>query len=138
MDKIGPIIKAEGITKTYGEGSRQVCVLNGIDLEVKSGEFITILGPSGSGKSTLLHILGAMDMPSRGRVHLFGRELNLMDEQERSLLRNRKIGFVFQFDSLLPEFTLIENIMIPACIAKQDLSSRARELTERFGLSQLH
>ncbi|MBI4056354.1 MAG: ABC transporter ATP-binding protein [Elusimicrobia bacterium] len=131
------VIEAKGLTKTYGDGKTRTSVLKGVDLEMAEGEFLTILGPSGSGKSTLMHILGAMDLPSSGQVHLFGQDLKNLSETERSHLRNKKIGFVFQFDSLLPEFTVEENVLMPARIAGEDRKPRALELLRFFGLSRV-
>jgi lipoprotein-releasing system ATP-binding protein len=128
-----PVISARGLRKSYGP----VDVLKGIDLEVRAGEFLVLLGPSGSGKSTLLNVLALMDRPTGGTLALDGREASGLDEEERSRLRNARLGFVFQFDALLPEFTILENVLMPARIAGREAQPRARELLERLGLSKL-
>lgn len=116
-------ILAQGVSKSYGAGPTAVPVLRGVDLRVNAGEFVAVLGPSGSGKSTLLNLLGLMDRPDQGTLSLCGAAVPALSDDERARLRNERLGFVFQFDSLLPEFTLLENVMMPARIA------RARGLT---------
>ncbi|MFA6317948.1 MAG: ABC transporter ATP-binding protein [Elusimicrobiota bacterium] len=111
------VLEAKGLFKSYGEGPQAVEVLKGLDFSVLAGEYLVILGPSGCGKSTLLNILGLMDRPDAGELLLRGRPVSDLDETERSRLRGDAIGFVFQFDSLLPEFTVLENITMPARIA---------------------
>jgi lipoprotein-releasing system ATP-binding protein len=118
-----PAILARGVMKSYGEGPTAVPVLRGVDMRVEAGEFVAILGPSGSGKSTLLNLLGLMDRPDAGTLALGGTEVGGLPDDERARLRNERLGFVFQFDSLLPEFTILENVLMPARIA------RARKLT---------
>jgi lipoprotein-releasing system ATP-binding protein len=108
----GPVLEARGLVRTLGEAVRQT-ILHGIDLEVHPGEFLALTGPSGSGKSTLLYLLGALDRPTSGEVLLDGEALSPLDDDARSALRNQKLGFVFQFHFLLPEFTAAENVMIP-------------------------
>ena len=110
-------IVVKGVSKTYGTGATAVRVLRGVDFEVASGEFIAILGPSGSGKSTLLNLLGLMDRPDEGELTVRGRRAAGMAELERAKMRCEHIGFVFQFDSLLPEFTILENALMPARLA---------------------
>ena len=107
------MIRLEGITKSFGN----LQVLRGIDLEIKNGEVVSIVGPSGAGKTTLLQIMGTLDMPDSGSVTIDGTLVNRLNEKELSAFRNRHIGFVFQFHQLLPEFTALENVMIPAFIA---------------------
>lgn len=107
------MIRLEGITKSFGN----LQVLRGIDLEIKKGEVVSIVGPSGAGKTTLLQIMGTLDMPDSGSVTIDGTLVNRLNEKELSAFRNRHIGFVFQFHQLLPEFTALENVMIPAFIA---------------------
>ncbi|MBI4677336.1 MAG: ABC transporter ATP-binding protein [Elusimicrobia bacterium] len=111
------VVEAQGIFKTYGQGPQAVEVLKGLDFSVLAGEYLMILGPSGCGKSTLLNILGLMDRPDAGEVLVAGQAVSKMDEDARSRLRSDSIGFVFQFDSLLPEFTVIENVTMPERIA---------------------
>jgi lipoprotein-releasing system ATP-binding protein len=133
------ILEAEGLRKVYrgGDGT-PIEVLGGVDLAVSRGEFVAIVGASGSGKSTLLHMLGALDSPSSGSVRLDGRTYAELDESELAELRNRKIGFVFQFHHLLREFTALENVMMPLLIAGGDPAaarSRAEELLASVGLA---
>jgi ABC-type lipoprotein export system ATPase subunit len=110
-------------------------------LTVRAGEFIAIMGPSGSGKSTLLHLLGLIDEPDEGELRLFGQATRDLDELARARLRNQKLGFAFQFDSLLPDFTVLENVTMPSRIAAaggySDAESRGKELLDRFGVGAL-
>jgi lipoprotein-releasing system ATP-binding protein len=133
------ILEATGLRKVYqgGDGT-PIEVLSGVDLAISRGEFVAIVGASGSGKSTLLHLLGALDTPSAGTVRLDGRVYGEQDEMELAAVRNRKIGFVFQFHHLLREFTALENVMMPLLIAGEDESrarSRAEELLAAVGLA---
>ncbi len=134
-------ISATGLRKTYRSGSAPVEVLKGVDIEVASGEFVAILGPSGSGKSTLLHLLGLMDRPDAGRIVLRGQETTELGEGRRAKLRSAQVGFVFQFDGLLPEFTILENVLMPARIAAghgrgpEAAGKRALALLETLGIS---
>lgn len=129
------MIKIEGITKTFGT----LEVLKGIDLEINKGEIVSIVGPSGAGKTTLLHIMGTLDRPDSGRVMYDGRDVMTMNDARLSAFRNANVGFIFQFHQLLPEFTALENVMIPAFIAGRTVSqasARASELLKFMGLSQ--
>jgi len=133
------ILEATGLRKVYrgGDGS-PIEVLAGVDLAVSRGEFVAIVGASGSGKSTLLHLLGALDTPTSGSVRLDGRTYGELSEASLAELRNRKIGFVFQFHHLLREFTALENVMMPLLIAGGDPAaarSRAEELLAGVGLA---
>jgi lipoprotein-releasing system ATP-binding protein len=133
------ILEAQGLRKVYqgGDGT-PIEVLAGVDLEVDRGEFVAIVGASGSGKSTLLHLLGALDTPSSGVVRLDGRPYAELDSETIAAVRNRKLGFVFQFHHLLREFTALENVMLPLLIAGEDESrarSRAEELLAAVGLA---
>lgn len=133
------ILEAEGLRKVYrgGDGT-PIEVLGGVDLAVSRGEFVAIVGASGSGKSTLLHLLGALDTPSAGTVRLDGQLFGELGEEELAGVRNRKIGFVFQFHHLLREFTALENVMMPLLIAGGDpgvARSRAEELLASVGLA---
>ena len=124
---------ATDITKSYGK----LQILKGVNLEIKQGEIVSIIGPSGAGKSTLLHILGTLDTPDSGSVLLKEIEINKLNGKNLSNFRNENIGFVFQFHHLLPEFTALENICIPAFIAKKSkkhAEKRATELLTMFGL----
>jgi len=132
----------EGVTKVYGSGGVRVEALRGVDLEVRRGEYVAIMGPSGSGKSTLLHIMGLLDRPTSGKVLLEGRDVSRLDDAEASRLRSKYIGFVFQAFNLIPWLTAFENVMVAASIAKlprEEAARRARRLFELVGLShRLH
>jgi lipoprotein-releasing system ATP-binding protein len=138
-------LSARGVVKSYGAGPAAVQVLHGVDLELAAGEFVAVLGPSGSGKSTLLNLFGLMDRPDGGALDVVGRPAAGLDEDARGRLRNEKIGFVFQFDSLLPEFTLLENVLMPARIAaargaaepETRSTMRAESLLESLGILKL-
>lgn len=136
------LIEARGITKVFRRGREEVWALKGVDLEIVPGEMVAIIGPSGAGKSTLLHILGTLDRPSSGFLYYRGKPLQEMDEDSLSELRNREIGFVFQFHYLLGEFSALENVMMPCLIAGlpfREARERAREILERVGLgTRLH
>lgn len=128
------MLKAKGIKKAYGS----LPILKGVDFEVAQGEIVSIIGASGAGKSTLLHILGSLDRPDEGTVELKGTQLNKLSGDLLSVFRNQNIGFVFQFHHLLPEFTALENICIPAFIAKKskkEAEKRAHELLALFDLN---
>ena len=133
------VIEAVGLAKSYvgGDGGR-VDVFDGLSLEVKRGAMIAIVGASGAGKSTLLHILGALDRPTSGEVLLDGEPLSALRDEQLSALRNRKVGFVFQFHHLLREFSALENVMMPLRIAGWDTArarARAADMLDRVGLS---
>lgn len=117
------MIQLEGITKSFGS----LQVLKGIDLEIAKGEVVSIVGPSGAGKTTLLQIMGTLDKPDSGRIVLNGTEVNRLKEKELSAFRNREIGFVFQFHQLLPEFTAVENVMMPALIQGKPMGTARKE-----------
>lgn len=128
------MIRLEGITKSFGS----LQVLRGIDLEIKK-EVVSIVGPSGAGKTTLLQIMGTLDMPDSGSVTIDGTLVNCLKEKELSAFRNKHIGFVFQFHQLLPEFTALENVMIPAFIAgmgQQEARAAAAEILDFMGLAE--
>ena len=110
------MLKAENLYKIYKDGKINLEVLKGINLEVKKGELLCIIGPSGAGKSTLLHLLGGLDEPSKGRVLFEGKDFYSLTEEQRAKIRNKKIGFVFQFYHLLPDFSALENVLLPALI----------------------
>lgn len=120
--------------KIYNKGSKEVRAVNGVSLEVKKGESLAVVGPSGAGKSTLLHLMGGLDSPTRGRVVLDDTDIYCLSDRERARIRNSRIGFVFQFYHLLPEFTAIENVMIPALIKGRNTRKEAAELLRSIGL----
>ncbi len=128
------MIRLEGITKSFGS----LQVLKGIDLQIEKGEVVSIVGPSGAGKTTLLQIMGTLDAPDSGKVWINGSDVLTLKEKQLSAFRNQHIGFVFQFHQLLPEFTAIENVMIPAFIAgrsRTDAFDAAKKLLGMMGLS---
>jgi lipoprotein-releasing system ATP-binding protein len=132
-------VRASSLTKTYQDGVRRVEVLHGVDLAVEPGEIVAIVGPSGSGKSTLLHLLGALDRPDVGTVEIGGQSLAGLSGARLAAFRNRTIGFVFQFHQLLPDFTALENVMLPGRIAgaePRQVLERARGLLSEVGLAE--
>ena len=132
------LIRAEHIGKSYGDGERVVRVFAELDLIVRRRERVAIIGESGVGKSTLLHILGTLDRPSEGKVFLDGQDFFALPEPELASLRNREIGFIFQFHHLMPDFTALENVMMPILVAGAswaDARKRATEMLHRVGLA---
>lgn len=135
----GPVLEALDLRQTFSEGPQAVTVLRGISFSVARGERIAIIGRSGSGKTTLLHLLGGLEQPSEGRVRLLGQDLSGARETERSRLRNRHMGFVYQLHHLLPEFTALENVSMPVVIgggSVAEAEQAATALLERVGLGQ--
>jgi len=135
------MLTAKNISKTYTEIGTPLEVLKGIDLVIEPGEFVSLVGPSGAGKSTLLHILGGLDIPTRGQVFLDNEDIYQMTDSRRSVVRNTKIGFIFQFYHLLPEFNALENVILPSLIKEEFSSKKALEqkgfaLLEKVGMSQ--
>ncbi|MFI8479077.1 lipoprotein-releasing ABC transporter ATP-binding protein LolD [Pseudomonas sp. NPDC078700] len=131
------VLSCRNLSKRYEEGPQSVVVLDDLQLELFPGERVAIVGSSGSGKSTLLNMLGGLDTPSSGSVWLAGEELSALNEKQRGLLRNRALGFVYQFHHLLPEFTALENVCMPLLIGRTSISEsrqRATALLERVGL----
>ena len=133
------ILKCEKVVKKYDDGALSVQVLNGLDLEVSQGQSVSIIGSSGSGKSTLLHILGGLDRPSEGRVVLMGSDVGQLNQKQLGHLRNQYLGFVYQFHHLLPEFSALENVMMPLLIGKKpkaEAEAQAVAMLEKVGLAQ--
>lgn len=131
------VLKAESVHKSYQQGSFKVPVLEEINLEVQRGEQIAVVGASGTGKSTLLHLLGGLDSPTDGSVLIDGQDISKLNEIERSRLRNYKIGFVYQFHHLLPEFTALENVMMPLLVRRlptDEVRQKASSLLDQVGL----
>jgi putative ABC transport system ATP-binding protein len=136
VEKGSAAVRADGITRQYGEGDAAVHALNGVSLEVPQGQFTAVMGPSGSGKSTLMHILAGLDRPTSGNVAVEDREITTMGDRELTLLRRRHVGFVFQFFNLLPVLTAEENVVLPLSIAgKKPEREWVETLLEKVGLS---
>lgn len=138
-EPVGPIVRASGLAKTYGSGERAVRVFADLELSVSPGERVAIVGPSGSGKSSLLHLLGALDRPTSGTVEVDGSELGGLSDAGRARFRGRSVGFIYQFHRLLPEFTALENVMMPLLVAGERARvarPRAQELLDRVGLAK--
>jgi len=136
---IKPVILATSLTKIFAEEKFKVEVLNNVNVEVKAGEMLAIVGPSGSGKSTLLHILGGLDNPTSGTVEIDGVDIHKLSEKDKSLLRNKNLGFVYQFHHLLPEFSALENVAMPLLIGGAtsfDATKKSREILSLVGLKK--
>src|ERR1700675_4959317 len=133
----GAVLACRKLCKTYTQGKTAVPVLLGVNLEIAAGELVAIVGSSGSGKSTLLHLLGGLDAATSGEVIIGGGQNQALDETARGELRNRQLGFVYQFHHLLPEFTAIENVAMPLLIRRMppaEANAQAVEMLKRFGL----
>ena len=134
-----PLIAVEGLQKTFQHMGRELRVLRGIDMTIEAGEVVAIVGPSGAGKSTLLHCIGTLDLPTSGRIRLGDDELTGLSSARLASIRNRTIGFVFQFHHLLPEFNALENVMMPGLIQgrrRKDMEPPARALLGEVGLAE--
>ena len=138
LDKhVQDVIRAEQLGKTYAEGTLHTPVFDGLDFAVAKGETVAILGASGAGKSTLLHLLGGLDVPTSGEVYVAGQKMSALSDAARGRLRNTSLGFVYQFHHLLPEFTALENVMMPVLLAGEAVLAarqRAQALLESVGL----
>ena len=135
---VATLLRCRGLTKAYGSGAARVTVLNGVDLDVGAGDMVAILGESGAGKTTFLHLVGALDRPDAGRIEVRGREIGGAAAAARAAYRNRDLGFVFQFHHLLPEFSAVENVMMPLLIggeAQAAARRRAADLLGELGLA---
>jgi lipoprotein-releasing system ATP-binding protein len=135
----GDLLRVTNLTKEYLDGERTLTVLHGLELKVAAGDIVSITGASGSGKSTLLHLLGGLDRPTSGKVQFEGQELSQLPESKLSRLRANRIGIVFQFYHLLPEFTALENVIIPQLIlgrSKREASDKAVSALEEVGLAE--
>jgi len=134
------ILKLENVEKKYSGSVEELHIINNLSFSVEEGEFISILGRSGSGKSTLLNIMGLLDRIDGGKIFIGGQEVDKLSEEERDKIKNQMIGFVFQFHYLLPEFTALENVMLPALLnnfdKKLEIEKRAKELLEKVGLGE--
>jgi ABC-type lipoprotein export system ATPase subunit len=133
-----PLLSARGLTKTYVMGKRSLEVLRGVDVEIPRGDFLALRGASGAGKSTLLHLIGGLDTPNAGEIFFAGENLSKFSERRLTDFRNRRVGFVFQAYHLLPELTALENVCLPARVARLSAGSvvkRAKELLGRVGLA---
>jgi lipoprotein-releasing system ATP-binding protein len=131
------VIRCENLGKTYAEGGLRTHVFDGLDLAVSAGETVAILGASGAGKSTLLHLLGGLDTPTAGEVYVSGQKMSALSDAARGALRNKALGFVYQFHHLLPEFTALENVMLPVLLngtAVEAAATKAKDLLEAVGL----
>jgi len=131
------VIHCENLGKTYAEGKLRTQVFDGLELSIEQGETVAILGASGAGKSTLLHLLGGLDTPTAGEVFVAGKKMSALSDAARGALRNKALGFVYQFHHLLPEFTALENVMLPVLLngtQVADASKRAQALLEAVGL----
>ena len=132
-----PVVRMNGVSKVYNEYSNVVHALQSVSLEVNDGDFVAITGPSGSGKSTLLNIMGCLDRPSSGKVMIDGRDTAAMSDRDLSILRGRKIGFVFQGSNIIPHLTVLENVMLPGILQKRPMAKlreRATQLLELTGI----
>ncbi|WP_331346909.1 lipoprotein-releasing ABC transporter ATP-binding protein LolD [Cellvibrio sp. UBA7661] len=139
MSNVSPVLICHNVSKSYHQGTLAVDVLRGVDFHINARERVAIVGASGSGKSTLLNILGGLDIPDSGEVIVAGECLSELSADERGRLRNRSLGFVYQFHHLLPEFTALENVAMPLLIGKESIATakqKARALLERVGLGK--
>ncbi len=133
------VLRLEGVTRAFKQGTREITVLQGASAELRKGQAVALVGPSGAGKSTLLHIAGLLESPSAGKVIINGRDCAKLSEADRTRLRRQEIGFIYQFHQLLPEFSALENVVLPQMILgrrRRDAEVRARELLGSLGLAE--
>ena len=139
MSKNAPILELKKVVKTFEQGAQKLEVLQGVDLDIQSGEIVALLGPSGSGKSTMLQIAGLLEQPSKGEIYLDGQKCSKLNDTMRTLLRRDYLGFVYQYHNLLGDFDAVENVIIPQLIAgkkKKEAVERAKWLLSRLGLEK--
>lgn len=133
------LLRAQQLSKTFNQGELSVAVLKQVNFSIKEKQSVAIIGASGSGKSTLLHLLGGLDLPDSGAVFINGKQMNSLDEEQRGELRNRYLGFIYQFHHLLPEFTALENVAMPLLIRRADTGEsmhKAKTILDKVGLAQ--
>src|SRR5690625_4085779 len=138
-NRTGPVLRVSGVAKTYAEGRMRTPVLRDVNFELERGKTLAIIGASGAGKSTLLHIVGGLDTLDSGTVEVDGRELSRLSDTERGRVRNRSLGFIYQFHHLLPEFTALENVTMPLLIGrvnKAEARRRSIDMLTRVGLAE--
>src|SRR5689334_12167256 len=128
-------VRAENITKTYGEGEASVRALCTVDMEVANGEFVAVMGPSGSGKSTLMHLLAGLDRPSEGNVYIEGDNVTEMKDKQLTMLRRQRVGFIFQAFNLIPQLTAEENIVLPLTLARTKANGNLESILDQVGLT---
>ncbi|MCW8844182.1 MAG: ABC transporter ATP-binding protein [Rhodobacteraceae bacterium] len=137
--KVTPLISLRGITRVYGMGEAEVRALDGVDLDVKAGEFVAIMGPSGSGKSTAMNVMGCLDSPTSGQYHFNGVEVAGLDQDQRALLRRHYLGFIFQGYNLLPRTSALQNVELPLIykgVRRDEREARALEALDKVGLAE--
>jgi len=139
MNKLAPVIELKKVSKTFKQGAQKLEVLRGVDLEIKAGEVVALLGPSGSGKSTMLQISGLLEQPTKGEIYINGQKCSKLNDTLRTLMRRDYLGFVYQYHNLLPDFDALENVMLPQLIAgkkTKEAEDNAKNLLSRLGLEK--
>ena len=139
MSDPSPALELRGVRKIFRQGTVELAVLNGIELALQPGEIVALVGPSGAGKSTMLHVAGLLERPDSGAVLIEGRDCGGLSDEHRTMLRRRALGFVYQFHHLLPEFSAVENVMLPqmiAAVSRADARRKAEALLGRVGLAE--
>lgn len=130
MNKTNAVIECHHLSKHFIDADRKIAVFDDLNLNIQAGQTLAIMGASGSGKSTLLHLLGGLDVPTAGEVHVCGHDMAKLNNKQRGLVRNKHLGFVYQFHHLLPEFSALENVMMPLLIARENKNSARKKATE--------